>query len=157
FRTVVRSSIQDFFRKEHAGNTPMLETVFWLLFETYNPDTIRDVLTLYRCPHCGTYDIRLERDRIRPDWSWEGTHPMCRKDIYIIDLFGFSLSIDNETGSAEGITGYLKNLIETFLIIHMIRRLMEIKEGLVDQFLFVKDGPLSFGGLTSNLHRPMQT
>ncbi|HEY6901025.1 MAG TPA: hypothetical protein VI233_10295 [Puia sp.] len=155
FRTVVRTAIQDFFRKDHAWNTPMLETLYWFLFETYNPKATRILHILSRCPHCGTPDIPLERDKMsRPEFSWECTHYLCKKEIFLTDAFKLFEQIDNETG-AETIVGLLRNAVETFLILHTIRQLIELEDGLVSKFLFVKDGPLSFSRETAPMHRPM--
>ncbi|GGB19635.1 hypothetical protein [Puia dinghuensis] len=155
FKTVVRTSIQDFFRKEHSGNTPLLETVFWLIFEKYRTDTVKQEYVLAHCPHCGTVDIVLEKDKMRLDYSWECTEPKCRKNIFLTDVFLLFVRMDNETG-AEAIVGYLKNVIETFLLLHTMKSLLEIEDGLVNQFLLVKDGPLSFSGETSRIYRPVQ-
>lgn len=156
FRTIVRTAIQDFFRKEHAGDESMLATVFWFIFEDYDPASVKNNYTLARCPHCGTEDIELWKDKIRlPAYSWECTHPKCKKEIFITDVFRLFERVDEETG-AEGIVVYLKNVIETFLIVHTIKKLLDIEDGLVNQFLIVKDGPLSFGQETSIMRRPMQ-
>jgi hypothetical protein len=156
FRTVVRNAIQDFFRKEHSSNTSLLETVFWFLFEAYDLGSNMQEYILSQCPHCLTAKIALKKDQMRrPAYSWECTHPDCKKEIYITDVFRLFERVDNETG-AEGIVVYLKNVIETFLIVHTIKSLLDIEEGLIDRFLFVKDGTLSFGGESANMHRPMQ-
>lgn len=155
FRTVVRTAIQDFFRKEHAWNNPMLETLYWFLFETYNPAATKSVHVLSQCPHCGTEAIGLERDKMRrPEYSWECTYQLCRKEIFLTDVFKLFEQVDNETG-AETIVGPLRNIVESFLVIHTIKQLIELEEGLVSKFLFVKDGPLSFNGITARMHQPM--
>jgi len=89
------------------------------------------------------------------DYSWECTHTLCKRKILITDTFRLFEKVDNETG-AEGIITYLKSVIETFFIIHTIKSLLEIEQNLVNRFLFVKDGPLSFSGETANMHKPMQ-
>jgi hypothetical protein len=158
FKTVVRTAIQDFFRKEHASNTSMLETMFWFIFEGYDPGSTKQHYVLSQCPHCSTPNIELDKTHIlRPAYSWECPEPKCKKEIFITDFFRLFEKVDNDTGSAEGIGVYLKNVIETFLIIHTMKRLLEIEDGLIDRFLFVKDGPLSFGGESANMYKPMQT
>jgi hypothetical protein len=98
----------------------------------------------------------LEKKNMRrPAYSWECPVQRCKKEIFLTDIFRLFEKIDNETG-AEGIVVYLKNVIETFLIVHAMKSLLEIEDGLINQFLFVKDGPLSFGGETANMHKPMQ-
>lgn len=156
FKTVVRTAIQDFFRKEHSGDDSMLATVFWFLFESYNASAGRQTYILTRCPHCGTKEIELRKDRIQiPAYSWECTHPKCKKEIYITDVFRLFERIDEETG-AERIVGDLRNVIESFMIVHTIRKLLTIEEGLINRFLIVKDGPLSFSGDTTGMNTPMQ-
>lgn len=165
FKTVVRTAIQNFFRNEHvdederkenAEDGSMLATVFWFIFEMYNPDSTKHHYVLSRCPHCQTPNIELWKDRMqKPSYSWECTHLKCKKEIFITDVFRLFEKVDEETG-AEGIIVYLRNVIETFLIIHIIKKLLKIEDGLINRFLIVKDGPLSFGGETANMHKPMQ-
>ncbi len=156
FRTTVREAIQDFFKKTHTGKTPILETLYWFIFEKYNPSSTKSNYKLSQCPHCGTKDINLESSTINLlNYSWNCTDNRCNKEIFITDIFRLFEKVDNVAG-ATGIITYLESVTETFFIIHTIKSLMEIQDGLVDRFLFVKDGPLSFGGETANMHKPMQ-
>lgn len=154
FRTIVRTAIQEFFRREHSGDTPMLSTVAWLIFEEYRNDGGNFAYDLAHCPHCGTANV-LDKERMRSDYSWECSHSRCRKGIFLTDVFFLFDQVDNEAG-AEAIIPYLKNVIETFLLIHTMRGIMNIEEGLINQFLLVKDGPLSFAGTTDRMTRPVQ-
>lgn len=156
FRTTVREAIHDFFKKKHSGTTSILATLYWFIFEVYNPTSIKSNYKLSRCPHCGTKDIYLEKDKINlSNYSWNCTHDKCNKEILITDVFRLFEKVDNDAG-ATGIITYLESVTESFFTIHTIKSLMEIQDGLVDRFLFVKDGPLSFGGETANMHKPMQ-
>lgn len=156
FRTTVREAIHEFFKKEHSGKTSILATLYWFIFEQYNPTTIKSNYKLSQCPHCGTNNIVLEKDKIDfKNYSWKCTHDKCNKEIFITDVFRLFEKVDNDAG-ATGIVTYLESVTESFFTIHTIKSLMEIQHGLVDRFLFVKDGPLSFGGETANMHKPMQ-
>jgi len=156
-RTSVRNAIQDFFKKKHSGNSSMLETLYWFLFEIYNNSSVIKEYQLSHCPHCKTERISLEKEKMnRNFYSWECTYPKCKKEILITDVFRLFEKVDNESG-AEGILSYTNSLIESFLLIHSIKSLIGIEEGLVNKFLFVKDGPLSFNGETANMHKPMQS
>lgn len=156
FRTTVREAIHEFFKKKHSGTSSILETLHWFIFEKYNPASTKSNYKLSQCPHCGTKDIYLENDRINlPNYSWNCTHDKCGKEILITDVFRLFEKIDDDVG-ATGIITYLESVTESFFTIHTIKSLMEIQDGLVDRFLFVKDGPLSFGGETANMHKPMQ-
>lgn len=156
FRTTVREAIHEFFKKEHSGKTSILATLYWFIFEQYNPTSTKSNYKLSQCPHCGTNNIVLEKDKIDfKNYSWTCTHDKCNKEIFITDVFRLFEKVDNDAG-ATGIVTYLESVTESFFTIHTIKSLMEIQHGLVDRFLFVKDGPLSFGGETANMHKPMQ-
>jgi len=156
-KTSVRKTIQLFFEKKHSGSTSILETLYWFLFEGYDVNSSILDYNLSHCPHCGTNDIKLEKAKINiSSYSWECTHPKCKQEIFITDVFRLFEKADNDTG-AEGIISYTSNLIESFLMIHTIKSLIEIEDKLVDRFLFVKDGPLSFNGETARMYKPMQT
>jgi len=157
FRTTVREAIQDFFKKKHSGITSILQTVYWFIFEEYDLLSVKKNYKLSQCPSCGTKDIYLEKDKMNSqNFSWSCTHDLCKKEIFITDIFRLFEKVDNDAG-ATGIITYIESITESFFIIHTIKRLIEIQDGLVDRFLFVKDGPLSFGGETANMHKPMQT
>lgn len=156
FRTTVREAIHEFFKKKHSGVTSILATLHWFIFEKYNPSSTKSTYRLSQCPHCGTKDIYLENEKvILPNYSWHCTHNKCKKEIFITDVFRLFEKVDNDAG-ATGIITYLESVTESFFIIHTIKSLLEIQDGLVDRFLFVKDGPLSFSGETANMHKPMQ-
>ncbi|KQN34292.1 hypothetical protein ASE92_11820 [Pedobacter sp. Leaf41] len=156
FRTTVREAIHEFFKKKHSGTTSILETLYWFIFEQYNPSSTKSNYKLSQCPHCGTNNIVLEKDKIEfKNYSWTCTHDKCNKEIFITDVFRLFEKVDNDAG-ASGIITYLESVTGSFFIIHTIKSLMEIEDGLVDRFLLVKDGPLSFGGETANMHKPMQ-
>lgn len=154
FKTTVRESINNFFKKNHSGSSSLLETVYWFIFEIYNIASDKSSYKLSQCPHCETAGIILEKSKIsKLNYSWECEK--CKKEVFITDVFRLFEKIDNDAG-ATGILTYLESLIESFFIIHTIKSLIEIQHGLIDQFLFVKNGPLSFGGETANMHKPMQ-
>lgn len=156
FFTSVREAIHAFFYKKHSGKTPINQTLYWFLFELYDPKSKKPTITLSKCPHCGTKDIDLEKDKIDfKTFSWNCTHTNCNKEIYITDFFRLFEKVDNETG-ALSIIKNTGSVIESFLLIHTIKSLLEIDGDLINQFLFVKNGPLSFNDVTANMHKPMQ-
>jgi hypothetical protein len=63
--------------------------------------------------------------------------------------------VDDELG-AGGVLGYLTTAVEQMIVVHLLRMILRTKPGLLDQFLFIKDGPLAFFVQTANLHRPMR-
>lgn len=155
-KTSVRKAIQLFFEKKHSGSTPMLETLYWFLFEGYDIHSSKKEHTLSHCPHCKTPKISLEKEKINLfTYSWCCPHPTCKSEVLITDVFRLFEKADNDTG-AEGIISYTSSLIESFLMIHTIKSLLEIEDKLINRFLFVKDGPLSFTGETATMNTPMQ-
>ncbi|WP_132065854.1 hypothetical protein [Aquimarina spinulae] len=158
FRTIVREAIHEFFKKEHSGNTPLLATLYWFIFRCYDKTLTKSFHELSKCPHCETKDIHLEREKIDfSNYSWSCTVDKCKKEILITDVFRLFEKVDkHENADATSITTYLENVVESFFIVHTIKSLLEIEDGLVNRFLFVKDGPLSFSGETANMNSLMQ-
>ena len=70
-------------------------------------------------------------------------------------FFRFHEVVDDNLG-ATGIIGYLTNLIEQLIIVHTIRLILKIQPTLLDNILFIKDGPLAFFGQTANMHEAMR-
>lgn len=52
--------------------------------------------------------------------------------------------------------GYLRNLIEHFILIDTIKGIYKRKKNSLNEVLFIKDGPLGFFGQTANMHEPMR-
>jgi hypothetical protein len=73
----------------------------------------------------------------------------------LTDIFRLHEVVDEDLG-AGGIVGYLRNLIEHFILIDTIRGLYRVKKDTLKEVLFVKDGPLGFFGQTANMHEPMR-
>ena len=152
----VRKTIYKFFERKDIDNKSMLETLYWFLFQLYDGRSNIDIYKLSHCPHCGERNIELAKDKIdTKTYMWNCPKSKCQKEIFITDVFRLFEDVDNETG-AGGILGYVANLVESFIIIHIIKTLLEIEENLISKFLLVKDGPLSFIGQTANMHKPMR-
>jgi hypothetical protein len=47
-------------------------------------------------------------------------------------------------------------LLGQLVLVHVIRLIWELKPTLLDEILFLKDGPLAFFGLVASLNRPMR-
>ena len=63
--------------------------------------------------------------------------------------------VDEEHG-AGGILGNLIMLLEQMLLVQWIKAIHNIKPSLMEEVLFIKDGPLAFFGPTANLYKPMR-
>ena len=63
--------------------------------------------------------------------------------------------MDEDQGAA-GILGYITRLIEQLILVHFIKSILQLQPSLLNEFLFIVDGPLSFSGQTANMHKPMR-
>ena len=103
------------------------------------------------CPHCHQ-GVNIHKIELSNDYTLSCQH--CGGTIYLTDILRLHEVIDNELG-AGGILGYLTTAVEQMLIVFLIKQMLSIKSALLDQTLFIKDGPLAFFGQTANLHKPM--
>lgn len=147
----VRWSIYEFFKNKNDGTT-LLETVHWLIYEIYNIPA--ETYILSRCPHCDEKNVIVNRTDFDTDFVCRSCRA-CNEEIFITDLFRLHEAVDDELG-AGGILGYLTNLIEQINIIHTIKNIKTLKPDLLNNFLFIKDGPLAFFGQTANMHGPVR-
>ena len=151
FLSSVRRTIYEFFmsQPEKAG---FMEALKWLIFEEYKAPNNKNTWHLATCPHC-TEGVDIKKNDVQNDYTI--TCPHCGKKIYLTDVLRLHEAIDNELG-AGGILGYLTTAVEHIIIVYLIKQMLDIRPGLLEQTLFVKDGPLAFFGQTANLHKPMR-
>lgn len=146
--SVRRTIFEHFLTKPNADK--FIDTLQWFIFEEFESN-----LTSYNlssCPHCGVTSIKLEKELMR-DYLFICPH--CKNEIFLTDVFRLHEAIDNELG-AGGILGYFTNLIEQMVIVHLIKTILNTKPNILQEALFIKDGPLAFFGQTANMHKPMR-
>lgn len=146
----VRVAMYEFFCQPRDGTT-LLETLRWFLFEEYQqPVGSYDLAT---CPECEQSHIVLDRDKV----DAKGTVPCssCGQMLYLTDVFRLHEAIEDEIG-AGGILGYVTTLLEQLVMVHFIRLLLSLKPTLMNNLMFIKDGPLAFFGQTANMHKKMR-
>ncbi len=146
----VRRAVYEFFRQK-LEDRELIETLRWLLYQEYG--TGADTWKLASCPICGTPRVSLHRDKL----SAEHTAPCesCGEPIYLTDVFRLHEAIDDELG-AGGIVGYVTTAFEQIILAHLMRIILEVKPRLLEEVLFIKDGPLAFFGQTANMYKPMR-
>lgn len=149
-RNSVRRALYDFFMTKPDGE-PLIETLEWFVFEKY----INGLTgwSLSSCPTCGERRVLLDHKKMSNNYTFKCS--LCNEILYLTDVFRLHEVIDEELG-AGGILGYISTTIEQLLIVHLIRLILEIKPSLLDELLFIKDGPLAFFGQTANMHKPMR-
>lgn len=146
----VRKSLFNFFNEE-PKDSKFIETLKWFFFEEYGQNI--QTWVVHTCPNCETSDVLLKKSDMRANYTFEC--PNCHKDIYLTDFFKLHEIIDNEIG-AEGILSYLNSLLEQTALIHLIKVILQTKASLMEEILFIKDGPLAFFGQTAHMRTPMR-
>jgi hypothetical protein len=133
-------------------SSSFMETLFWFIFEEYK-DTSLSSYQLSNDPNkeVGSGRVDLIKDEMSKDYTFD----LGSGVIYLTDIFRLDEAIDDDQG-AGGILGYLTRLIEQLIIVHFIRLLIKLQPVLLNNFLFITDGPLSFSGQTANMHKPMR-
>lgn len=149
----VRKAVYDFFEQRRGTDDEQLMTSLrWFLFRRWRrtPDDSASV-DLAHCPFdCGQGPIRF-----RNSDATQRPCPTCHRPIYLTDVFRLHERVDEETGGS-GITAYVMTMLEQLVLVHLIHNILSMKEGLLRQILFVKDGPLAFFGLVAPLYKPMR-
>ena len=147
----VRRSVYDFFCRDIDGHS-LIETLRWFVFEEYGKGA--GEWTLASCPVCRTTKVPLRRAEMSVGRTFACEH--CAGEIYLTDVLRLHEAVDDELG-AGGILGYVVTSVEQLILVHLIRLILMTKPALLEQILFIKDGPLAFFGQTANMHRPMRT
>lgn len=146
----VRRAVYDFFCKA-MDDGRLIETLRWFLFEEYAGGV--PTWTLASCPECGGRSVPLALSTMAGDHTL--ACPECKGRVYLTDVFRFHEVVDDELGAGE-ILGYLTTTVEQMILVHLIRTVLRTKPVLLEEILFIKDGPLAFFGQTANMHRPMR-
>lgn len=146
----IRKVIYDFFMEKRDGES-FMETLDWLIFEAYS-DTPIDEYILGSDPNGDSGKVSLSRSAMKRDFTFE----ISGETIYLTDVFRLYEVVDEEQGAA-GILGYVTRLIEQLILVHFIKSIYQLQPSLLNEFLFIADGPLSFSGQTANMHKPMRS
>jgi hypothetical protein len=142
----VRKALFEFFKKHDY-----LQTLKWFLFEEYK-STPKDEKELASHPNNSSLKrVLIQRNSVNSEFII----PHKDGDLFLTDIFRLHEVVDEDLG-AGGIVGYLRNLIEHFILIDTIRGLYKRKKSSLNEVLFIKDGPLGFFGQTANMHEPMR-
>lgn len=142
----VRKAIFDFFRENDY-----LSTLKWFIFREYL-ETPREIYTLASHPdNSDLKNLDIQRWLITKDYTIQHT----AGELFLTDVFRLHEVVDEDLG-ASGIIGYLRNLIEHFILLDAIRGVLRRQKSAFSNVLFIKDGPLGFFGQTANMHEPMR-
>jgi len=153
----VRVSIHEFLLQETLGGSwSLLDTLKWFVFLRYkeqraDADKTCDLMT--SSPYKEFQGVVMLEEN---DMSSDGTFT-CKqtgKKLYLTDIFRFHEIIGEEIG-ATGICGYLANIIEHLIAIHVIRHLLICNPSFLKKTLFIMDRPTGLFGQIARLHQCM--
>lgn len=149
----IRKAVFDFFEQQRGDEDEQLMTSLrWFLFRLWRRGSGEShSVDLAHCPSdCGQGKITF-----RHDDPPERRCPTCDQPVYLTDMFRLHERVDEDTGGS-GIAAYVMTMLEQLVLVHLIYSILNIKESLLRQILFVKDGPLAFFGLVAPLYKPMR-
>lgn len=154
----VLKTIFEFFTKNTLDeDKSLIDTLAWFIFRRYKGG---QKLEEDRHWHLATNPlspdgnpVTLSETNMNKDYTF--SCPETGGKIYLTDIFRLHEVIDEDTGAA-GILGYLVNVIEHIIIIHLIRQLFYTQPEILKKIMFIKDGPTGFFGPTAGLHKPMR-
>lgn len=155
----VLSGIYEFFKNNTLDEgSSLLDTLAWFVFRKYKPPAQRTKEDLEW--KLATNPLSLDRNQVtlhasEMDSNFTFPCPETGGRIHLTDIFRLHEVIEEETG-AGGIMGYLTNVIEHLVIIHIIRHLINRQPDMLKRIFFIKDGSAGFFGQTARLHEPMR-
>ena len=151
----VRRTVYDFFVSTKLDDVSLADTLAWFLFERYRGQGAKPEWTLTSHPtkpDAGA--IKLSISEMSADFTFPDSVTQGR--ILITDTLRLHERMDEEQG-AGGVLGFLTNVVEQLIIVHIIRMLARRNKPILTQVLFIKDGPLGFFGTTSRFYVPMRS
>lgn len=130
----VRHIIRDSMRIDENG--AFYETLKWLAYKKWQKQPSNS--PGFHCPHCHEEIISgLSVD------SDEGCCPKCEGEVFLSDMLGFHLDMDEDSAPDSVASAYML-IMELLMLFTAIRIFWEHSDkGLVTETLFIKDGPLT--------------
>ena len=155
--SVLRAIYEFFINQKMEEDQSLMDTLAWFAFRRYKQGQRTEDDTQWKLANNPLLpegnSIVLKEGDLNSRYIFPC--PKTGGEIYLTDIFRLHEVIDEETG-ASGILGYLVNVIEHLVIIHLIRQLIRLQPSALKKILFIKDGPTGYFGQTANLHKPMR-
>lgn len=138
----VRHVVRDSMSIDEGG--AFYETLKWLAYQKWSPEPCAS--PSFECPHC--------HHRIEPGFTVdadEGICPACHKVVFLTDMIGFHLDMDEESAPDSVSSAYML-VMEHLMLFTAVRLLWNHSDQhLLSDTLFIKDGPLTLRGQYSKL------
>jgi hypothetical protein len=146
-REIIYESVKDT-GLNNALDGAMMETLKWIAYEKWNPKP-KDCLEEFGCPHCRENVATLLFNEER------GHCPKCNGEIFITDLFGLHLAMQEDYAPNQVALDYMA-VSETLMIFTPIRYYWENNREILRNCLLAKDGPLSLRATLAKLSAPIR-
>lgn len=146
-----RLTLHEFFSHAHGEEESLYESLRWLMLRGWQ-SKINFEWTLPSCPNpdCEQTDVVFSVGT-----PYEFGCDTCGRPIYFIDAFRFHERISDEQG-ASAVSGFVMTTLEQIALVRLIRAVWELKPSMLNELLFVKDGPLAFFGTSAPMSQPMR-
>jgi hypothetical protein len=131
----VRHIVRDSIRIDENG--AFYETLKWLAYRKWDA-SLQMPSPAFECPHC-----HQKLDTGLPYDADEGTCPTCNGLLFLSDMLGFHLDMDEDSAPDSVVSAYML-VMEHLMLFTAIRLLWgHTDKSLVTETLFIKDGPLT--------------
>jgi len=146
-REIIFESVKDV-GLNNALDGAMMETLKWIAYEKWFPEP-KKALEPFGCPHCHKEVATLPFD------EEVGDCPNCKGGIFITDMFGLHLNMQEDVAPNQIASDYM-TVSETLMIFTPIRYFWENNKELLKRCFMVKDGPLSLRATLAKLSAPIR-
>ncbi len=137
----VRNIARDSLKVDEDG--AFYETLKWLAYEKWKTSWAQS--PAFDCPHCGQDHPGLPVD------ADEGNCPHCAKRVFLSDMLGFHLDM-NEDSAPDSVASAYMLVMENLMLLTAVRVLWQHSDKhVLSDTLFIKDGPLSLRAQYSKL------
>jgi hypothetical protein len=142
----IRHIVRDSMGVDQSG--AYYETLKWLAYSKWS--NVKGPSPAFACPHCDQEVPGLPHD------SDEDKCPSCKKVIFLTDMIGFHLDMD-ENSAPDSVSSAYMLVMETLMLFTAVRFYWESPDpGLISNTLFIKDGPLTLRSQYSKLVPPIR-
>lgn len=143
----VRHIVRDSIKIDENGM--FFETLKWIAYKKWSGQQSKS--PSFSCPHCWRDVSGLPYD------ADEGKCENCSKTVFLSDMIGFHLDMD-EDSAPESIPSAYMLIMEHLMLFTVIRLLWEHSDkNILSDTLFIKDGPLTLRGQYSKLVPPIRS
>jgi len=146
-REIIYESIKDK-GLNNALNGAMMDTLKWIAYEKWSSSP-KERLEEFGCPHCHENVATLPFD------AEKGNCPRCKGEIFITDLFGLHLTMQEDYAPNQVASDYMA-VSETLMILTPIRYYWENNKEILRDCLLAKDGPLALRATLAKLSAPIR-